>query len=319
MVWDRIHARDGRAHPIEEWGGISYALAAAAAARPDGWTVVPIIRVGRDLAESARLFFNELPGLDTEPGVCVVEEPNKRVELRYRDNDRRFERMSGGVGAWSWTELAPVLAGLDALYVNFISGFELELETAQRMRLAFDGPIYGDLHSMFLGIDPTGLRIPRNVDAWREWLRCFDIVQVNEEELGLLAQAWGDPWRFAAEAVSDELKLVIVTLGGRGAAYFASSAFTPEPMRWRERSLVARRQLVAPGPVRSELIPPDGGAVEGDPTGCGDVWGATCFNALLSGADLRAAARRANEASGRNVRHRGARGLFDHLLGRIGT
>jgi sugar/nucleoside kinase (ribokinase family) len=90
-------------------------------------------------------------------------------------------------------------------------------------------------------------------------------------------------------------------------------------MRWRERTLVARRSLVAPGPVRSELIPPDGGALEGDPTGCGDVWGATCFKALLSGADLRTAARTANEASGRNVRHRGARGLYDHLLGRIGT
>ena len=29
MVWDTIHARDpGRDAPIEEWGGIAYALAA---------------------------------------------------------------------------------------------------------------------------------------------------------------------------------------------------------------------------------------------------------------------------------------------------
>jgi hypothetical protein len=31
LVWDRIHARDGRAAPVEEWGGIAYALAAASA------------------------------------------------------------------------------------------------------------------------------------------------------------------------------------------------------------------------------------------------------------------------------------------------
>lgn len=319
MVWDRIHARDGRAHPVEEWGGISYALAAAAAARPDGWTIVPIIRLGRDLAESARLFLNGLPGLDAGAGVRVVDEPNNRVELRYQDNDRRCERMFGGVGSWSWADLEPLLADLDALYVNFISGFELDLETAMRLRLAFDGPIYGDLHSMFLGIDATGMRTPRFVEAWREWLRCFDVVQVNEDELALLARAWGDPWRFAAEAVSDELKLLIVTLGGRGVAYFASSAFMRDPMSWRQRTLLTRRPIVAPEPVRSELIPPDAGAIEGDPTGCGDVWGATCFNVLLAGADLRTAARTANDASGRNVRHRGASGLFEHLLGRIGT
>src|SRR5512135_203514 len=172
MVWDRIFARDGRTAPVEEWGGISYALAALSAARPGGWELVPLLKLGRDLEPRARAFLAELPGLDLAPGVFAVPEPNNRVELRYQDRARRCERLTGGVPPWTWDELRPLLEGLDALYLNFISGFEL----------------------------------------------------------ALLAHAWGDPWRFAAQAVGPDLRLLLVTLGERGAAYFASSAFTPDPL-----------------------------------------------------------------------------------------
>jgi sugar/nucleoside kinase (ribokinase family) len=319
MVWDRIHARDIRVEPVEEWGGIAYALAAAAAARPDGWTVVPIVRVGRDLAEPAHHFFRTLPGLDVQRGVRVVPEPNNRVELRYQDSDRRCERMSGGVSPWSWAELGPIVSDLDALYVNFISGFELDLTTAQTLRLTYGGPIYADLHSIFLGVDASGMRVPQPLLHWREWLRCFDAVQVNEDELSALAVAWGDPWRFAADVVGDELRLLLVTLGPRGAAYVASSAFQPDPRLWDHRggALATGRGIVGPGGVTSELVAAVPGPDGGDPTGCGDVWGATCFCRLLDGRSLRAAVASANAAAARNVSYRGATGLYYHLRGQL--
>jgi len=34
LVWDEIHGRDPLAPPIEEWGGIAYALAGMDAALP---------------------------------------------------------------------------------------------------------------------------------------------------------------------------------------------------------------------------------------------------------------------------------------------
>jgi sugar/nucleoside kinase (ribokinase family) len=58
---------------------------------------------------------------------------------------------------------------------------------------------------------------------------------------------------------------------------------------------------------------------DGDPTGCGDVWGATFFLRLLYGRDLVGALRDANAAAARNVLHRGATGLREHLLGQLGT
>ncbi len=315
LVWDRIHSRDGRALPFEEWGGLSYALAAAAAACPPDWTIVPLIRVGQDLQESAWRFLRSLPGFDLESGVRVVPQPNNRVELRYQDRERRCEQMSGGVGPWQWQDLAPIVSTLDALYINFISGFEFNLNVATKLRTVFSGPIYADLHSLFLGIDPAGWRTLQPLSAWRDWLRCFDIVQVNEAELPMLASAWGDPWRFAAEVVGPELRMLVVTLGSRGAAYVASPEFGSGPLSWRR---VAGSSVVAsPAAARSERFPPPAGEEEGDPTGCGDVWGATCFCSLLGGEPIERAARLALDAAARNVRYRGATGLFEHLRGRI--
>jgi hypothetical protein len=318
MVWDRIHARDGRAAPVEEWGGIAYALAAAVAAPPPGTTIVPVIRLGADLAERAFTFLRTLPGLDLESGIRVVAEPNNRVELRYHERERRCERLAGGVGPWPWPELAPIIEGLDALYINFISGFELELPTALSLRAHFRGPIYTDLHSLLLGVTPGGMRIPRPLEAWREWLRCFDAVQVNEDELTLLASAWGDPWLFAAEAVGSGPRLLLVTLGERGAAYVAAPDLDEDPRSW-QRAPVLLPGSGAAGAVRTQRIGPDLRPREGDPTGCGDVWGASFFCALLARSDLDTAMRRANAAAARNVEHRGASGLHHYLQGRLGT
>ena len=164
LVWDRIHARDGRSVPIEEWGGIAYALAGAAAARSGTWTIVPIIKIGSDLRDSAFRFLSALPGVDLEGGLRVVPEPNNRVELRYQERERRCERMTGGVPPWQFEELEPILGTLDALYINFISGFEMSRDTAVRIRQTFTGPIYGDLHSLLLGIEPGGFG--RHLRRW---------------------------------------------------------------------------------------------------------------------------------------------------------
>ena len=50
FVWDIIHGRDLRTAPVEEWGGIAYALSAFDAALPDDWEIVPVMKVGSDPA-----------------------------------------------------------------------------------------------------------------------------------------------------------------------------------------------------------------------------------------------------------------------------
>src|SRR5512145_1503769 len=161
MVWDTIHGRDPAQPAVEEWGGIAYALSALDATLPDDWEIVPLIKVGRDLASQANEFLRSLRRTPHAARFIEVPEPNNRVTLRYESAERRCEQMSGGVPPWTWPELGPLIRDLDALYINFISGYELNLETALILRRGFANFIYADLHSLFLAKEPDGTRVHR--------------------------------------------------------------------------------------------------------------------------------------------------------------
>jgi sugar/nucleoside kinase (ribokinase family) len=315
LVWDTIHRRGKRELPVEEWGGIGYALESLAASLPDGWTIRPVLKVGRDLSEAAFRYLREIPGVDVDSGVMVVPEPSNRVELTYHDDgDRRSERLSGGVPPWDWAELSPRIHGCDALYVNFISGFEMGLDTARALRSGFPGPTWADLHSLFLGIGRAGDRLPRPLPDWAEWLAAFDAVQMNDDEFTLLGRLHGNPWELAAAAVGRDLRLVAVTLGGDGAGYVAAPGFEPDPFQWPSH----RGRISTPGASSSGRIPLEGRPVPGgDPIGCGDVWGSTVLARLLGGDNIDDAMREGNRMAARNVTHHGARGLRHHLAGRV--
>ncbi|HWC72481.1 MAG TPA: carbohydrate kinase family protein [Gemmatimonadales bacterium] len=295
MVWDTIYGRDPAQPAVQEWGGISYALSALDAVLADDWEIVPLIKVGRDLAPKANQFLRSLRRTTHDTRFIEVPEANNRVTLRYESAERRCEQMSGGVPPWTWPELGPLIRDIDALYVNFISGFEMNLETAQLVRRGFARFIYADLHSLFLARQPDGLRVHRPLPEASAWFGCFDAVQLNEDEMALVGS---DPLAVAAAALHQGCTMLCVTLGARGAAYFTGN------------------------PIRTERIPapalhPPALTQVNDPTGCGDVFGGAVVAALLGGAPLEDAVRRGTELGTRNLTHRGATGLRDHLMGRL--
>ena len=310
FVWDVIHGRDPRDAPVEEWGGITYALGALEAALPLDWEFVPILKVGSDLAQSARQFVAGLERAAAGAAPIEVPHPNNRVVMHYQSDERRCERLSGGVPGWSWLGLKPLLGNLDALYINLISGFELDLETAQLIRQHFGGPIYCDIHSLLLAVQPNGTRTLRPLPNPGAWCRCFDLIQVNEDEMNMMAS---DPMALAAIAFAEGVSSITITLGSRGIIYFAAPGF--------ERLSDVRRPALAAtsGAIRTAKLPakPPRHSGPGDPTGCGDVWGATHFSRLLAGDKLDAAIDRALDAAARNVDHRGATGLADYLRGEL--
>jgi hypothetical protein len=256
--------------------------------------VVPLLKLGADRAADAVRFLSTLP-LVLGAGVRVVDERMNFVELRYQNPARRVERLSGGVSPWSWAELEPLLAGLDALYINFVSGYEMELPTLERLRAAFPGPIYADLHSLLLGREPDGTRVPRPLSEWRRWVSCLDVVQLNEDEL--LALTGEDLPMTAAvgEILAAGPEVVLVTRGAEGASFATLAAGA-------DTTLVE--------------VPPPGGAAAGDPTGCGDVWGATCCARLFAGASIEDAIEEAHRAARSKLSHPGgAAGLYERLHG----
>ncbi len=331
LVWDLIYGRDPLAPPVEEWGGIAYALAGLEASLKPEWQIVPLIKVGRDLSREAQQLLSGLTRL-APGGRCVeVTAPNNRVVLHYQSTERRCERMAGGVPGWTWPELGPMVRDLDAIYLNFISGFELCLGTAQALRQGFEGPIYADFHSLFLGMQQDGMRVLRPLPDAAEWFRCFDLVQLNEDEMRQLSP---DPLTLSAQALEAGVSLLTVTLGPRGAAYVAAPGFdrlVGQRGGWavgrhqlggtdpgRTETIPLPRSPAAPLSVRSALISPP--PVESlDPTGCGDVFGAASFARLLAGDSVEAALRHASGLAARNAGFRGASGLASHLRGELVT
>ena len=91
--------------------------------------------------------------------------------------------------------------------------------------------------------------------------------------------------------------LLNVTLGPRGVAYVHAPKH---------------------GAVRTALVSPP--AVDAiDPTGCGDVFGATCAARLAAGDSIEDALAAANRAAARNATYRGAGGLAGFLRGELVT
>lgn len=311
FVWDVIHGRDVRQAAVEEWGGITYALSACDAALGDDWALVPLAKVGQDRIVEARRFLRTLRHIAPDAAPIEVPQANNRVELRYHSDERRSEVLSGGVPPWTWAGLQPLLRDLDALYINLISGFELDLATARLIRQHFKGPIYCDLHSLVLALEANGLRTYRPLPEVAAWCSCFDLLQVNEDELAMMAP---DGLALAATAMGAGVRNLLVTLGKRGVVYFAEPGFDRlDDLRVPPRP--------GAGPLRTALVPAAEARVTGpgDPTGCGDVWGATYFSRLLAGDIMSGALRRAMEAAARNVEHRGATGLAQHLRGELHT
>jgi hypothetical protein len=328
LVWDLIYGRDPLAPPVEEWGGIAYALAGLDASLPKDWEIVPLIKVGRDLSGQAQSFLRGLSRIAPSARCVEVTAPNNRVVLHYQSTERRSERMAGGVPGWTWGELGPMVRDLDAIYLNFISGFELCLGTAQALRQGFKGPIYADLHSLFLGMQQDGIRVLRPLPDAPSWFGCFDFVQLNEEEMQQLTP---DPLTLAADALGAGVSLLTVTLGPRGVAYVAAPGFdglavgrTGGPADRSTdrvagvRSVPTGRPAVRPTAIRTALIKAP--IVETlDPTGCGDVFGAAAFARLLAGDQVEAALQHAAGLAARNAGFRGASGLSRHLRGELVT
>lgn len=331
LVWDLIYGRDPLAPPAEEWGGIAYALAGLDASLTPEWEIVPLIKVGRDLSGEAQTFLRSLSRL--APGARCVEvtAPNNRVVLHYQSSERRCERMEGGVPGWTWAELGPMVRDLDAVYLNFISGFELCLGTAQALRQGFKGPIYADLHSLFLGMQQDGIRVLRPLPDASSWFGCFDLIQLNEDEMQQLTR---DPLTLAAQALGVGVSLLTVTLGSRGVAYVAAPGFDGLADRRSDGQSVSRSGLLigstTKGSGHSTDRPTDRPTVRSalisapqtetlDPTGCGDVFGAAAFARLLAGDSVEAALRHAANLAGRNASFRGAGGLVRHLRGELVT
>ncbi len=274
LVWDTIHPWPPGAPPRQTWGGIAHALRALSAALQPPWRLVPLAWVGPERAAEAAHLLRGLPACAPGAAFAPSPLPTNQVTLRYYSPDERHESQLALIPPWTPEDLLPRVAALDALYINFLSGLELELPTLETLRAAFPGFIYADLHSLTLTRErpdlPRALRLPP--DALR-WLACFDAVQANAAEAALFEPLGGLPH---LQAALPPPRLLAITRGAQGATRYPRDA-PNQP--WR---------LLRAAPPQVVLC---------DPTGCGDTFGATLCAHLLASTPLEDALRVAQEAA----------------------
>lgn len=177
-----------------------------------------------------------------------TSEQTNRVQLVYYDDINRTEHCPHILPQLTAEHLPPdLLASLDGLFVNMISGFDLSIETMQHIRMSTKALVHLDVHALVLGelsTNPATPRAMRGVQKWREWVIGADSVQLNEREADWL----GAPEIASEKELLREIKSlykqfgsprsVIVTRGKRGATLFdfASEQIwdkMPEPVEVR--------------------------------------------------------------------------------------
>jgi hypothetical protein len=280
---DTIHRADGST--VTSWGGLLYNLKYLA--EQGRGVVIPAVNAGRDRYGQIIAILRGFPRIDRSL-VRPVAAVNNHCFLHYADQAHKCELLAGGVPPLTWQQVKPLLTA-DLILVNFISGRDIGLATLEKLRHAYAGPIYMDIHSLTLGRKKAKggyhrfLRRPRH---WQRYAACADILQMNRVEFELLS---GGPFSDTAAAVflrrhPRKARCLVVTLGREGALVVTRG----------DSQLDVRRV-----PVREVRHPHD-------TTGCGDIFAAGFILEYLRTHDVVASVRRGNRLAASRCRLPGA-------------
>ncbi len=141
----------------------------------------------------------------------------------------------------------------DSIFINMITGFDIPLETLEKIREKFNGFIYIDIHSLARGLAENNMRNFRKIPHIERWLKCVDIIQVNETEFATLSHKTNED-DIIKELFNYGLKGIIITLADKGIKSF----------------------VINKGNIEKQEIEPLK-IIQKNSVGCGDVFGSAFF------------------------------------------
>lgn len=162
----------------------------------------------------------------------------------------------------------------DGIFINMITGFDINVEDLQQIRKNYGGPIYLDIHSLARGIDDNYRRDFRKIPEVGKWISSVDIVQANDHELFTLSEKISEK-EIAEELLRCGAKIILVTKSANGASVYTMK--NGEVFSFS----VPRIQIEMKNKV-----------------GCGDVFGAAFFSSYIKDKNMEKAFTLANIAGG---------------------
>ncbi|MBI3005339.1 MAG: carbohydrate kinase family protein [Ignavibacteriales bacterium] len=272
----------------ESYGGIFWAVATLANLLSPGDTVNPVFGVGEDeydsVVEKLRLYDNVHTG-----GIFRFKGPTNHVHLFYDAQGKHRTECSNHIAEpIPFPRIKPYLES-DGLLVNMVSGFDITLETMDRVRMALREKqisVHFDFHSLTLGIDKEFKRFRRPITDWRRWCFMVNSVQMNDEEAGGLSTEKLDESSLAQHVLSLMVDGLIITRDKRGGTLFLSEH---KNVKKHDFSGIATKTV--------------------DPTGCGDVFGAAFLAEFVKTRDWHRSAEFANEVAAAKTMFSGVDGV----------
>lgn len=215
----------------------------------------------------------------------VTQELTNRVQLVYHTDSSRTEHCPTILPTLRRSDLSrTIFEGIDALFVNMISGFDITLEAMEQIaewsdELGFH--IHLDIHALVLGPLSQGEgsfgigRRAQGLADWQRWIACAHTIQLNELE----ADHIGEPVFAGQDTLIEEIRRlsssgmlrrtgsVILTRAALGAILYE--------LRSDLRTAIAAPQVTVL-----------------DSTGSGDVFGASFTFEIANGTPLKKAVER---------------------------
>jgi len=166
------------------------------------------------------------------------------------------------------------LNNFDGIFINMITGFDINLKQMEEVRKEFNGLIYFDVHTFSRGVSNDMKRNFRRIQAFDKWAKNIDLLQVNEEEIQTISDEKNEI-DIVREMFSYGIKILIVTKDEHGArAYFI------------EENEIKSVFISA---IKVKVL---------NKVGCGDVFGAVFFYNYIRKADIIDSLMAANFAAG---------------------
>ncbi|HEY6172290.1 MAG TPA: carbohydrate kinase family protein [Candidatus Kapabacteria bacterium] len=264
-------------------GGILYSYAVLeriARERNLEVTYFPFTLIAERDLEFLEPFFTKLKHFDFSHTPRSKDATTNRVQLIYEDEGKRKEVCSVILPEVTPEHLATdVIASLDGLFVNMISGYDISVTTMEWLRANTECHIHLDVHALTLGKLSESDRRFAPVHDWQRWALAANSVQLNEKEAIFFPPVGSGPYisQIRHQSKNDTTeRSVILTRGEKDTIGYNITR--------SEKHIIPTRKL--------NTI---------DTTGSGDVFGAVYLLEHILGASMPDAISSANEWAGKNT------------------
>ena len=297
LCLDVVHLPDGSGHErlSESYGGIFWAVATLANLLSREDVISPVFGIGTNEFDKVIKRLHRYDNVDTT-GIFKMDTPTNQVHLFYGTNGSQRVECSKYISDPIPFSQMENLTDVDGILINMISGFDVTLETLDRIRVEsrkLNVPVHFDFHSLSLGIDTEHKRFRKPVADWQKWCAGINSVQMSEEEAaGLTPEHFGEH-SLASAVLSENCHAMIVTRDRRGGTLFQKNG-----------NRLVKHEFHG---IETEAQ---------DPTGCGDVFGAAYMVEFLKNRNHINAVEYANRVAAAKTRFVGVDGL-DRINGAL--